>query len=35
MGPKKIFEDIIAENLSNTGKENRHPSPGCTESKVG
>jgi len=35
MGPKKIFEDIIAENLSNMGKENSHPSPGSTESKAG
>ena len=34
MGPKKIFEDIIAENLSNMGKENSHPSPGSTESVI-
>ena len=34
MGPKKIFEDIIAENLSNMGKENSHQSPGSTESKA-
>ena len=34
MGPKKIFEDIIAENLSNMGKKNSHQSPGSTESKA-
>ena len=30
-GPEKIFEDIIAENILNMGKES-HPSPGSTDS---
>lgn len=31
-GPENIFEEIIAKNLPNTGKENSHPHPGSPES---
>ena len=31
-GPDKIFEDVIAENFPNMGKEIVNPSPGSTES---
>ena len=31
-GPEKIFEEIIAKNFPNMGKEISQPSPGSTES---